>query len=535
MSGFWYTAAIATTASALFAIGTGVGVPLGDNPSRRAAFEALSYRLITSKQLPSRQPAFATESTASSRTVSQRVSRAIDRSADLMSGVKISGVEEETASRREIASKNADRANYEQAVALARLAVDAYQSAQSAETSAESIAFTRREKRLWRRSIQKLSAIPRSAVLYPQANDKKAHYTTLLITAERKVLAADSTFLVDIISDAGLSADKMHITLCQIDVPPESIGTSGLEAKGGFNPDHCRHYQGEQLLASPASLIKLPIAIALLDKVNAESLDLDSKLYIDPDNFTENALGATIEVDKEYPLVQVMDRMIDESNNIATNQLIDYVGRDDIAKTLAEQGYQDTFVDHKLAGDRILPPNPGTQSNRITTDDITTMMVNTYRLSHPGDEELLEALLGQKDQELGYQALQELQSELKVELQSETSSEQGSSGEGSKESASKVEWMGEKTGQNNRMLGTTLAMKIADKRYALTVAIDYGGDPVAIREIVKGIALYLIESGPLVATVDQTSTQQVSSELLSDSVSASLQKKPRLQPLRSRS
>ncbi|MEM8503603.1 MAG: serine hydrolase [Cyanobacteria bacterium P01_D01_bin.1] len=517
MSGFWYTAAIATTASALFAIATGVGVPLGDNPSRRATFEALSYRLITSKQLPSRQPTFAlTGSTAGSRTASQRVSRAIDRSADLISGVKISGVEEETASRREVASKNADRANYEQAVAIARLAVDAYQSAQSAETPAKSIAFTRREKRLWRRSIQKLSAIPRSAVLYPQANDKKAHYTTLLTTAERKVLAADSAFLADIISDAGLSADKMHITLCQIDVPPESIGTSGLEAKGGFNPDHCRHYQGEQLLASPASLIKLPIAIALLDKVDTESLDLNSKLYIDPDNFTENAIGATIEVDKEYPLVQVMGRMIDESNNIATNQLIDYVGRDNIAKTLAEQGYQDTFVDHKLAGDRILPPNPGTQSNRITTDDITMMMVNIYRLSHPGDEELLEALLGQKDQELGYQALQELQSELKVELQSETSSkedsseenssEEDSSEEGRKESASKVEWMGEKTGQNNRMLGTTLAMKIADNRYALTVAIDYGGDPIAIREIVKGIALYLIKSGPLVATVDPTST-----------------------------
>ncbi|MGB3788562.1 MAG: serine hydrolase [Phormidesmis sp.] len=444
MSGFWYTAVIATTASALFVIAGTLGTPRENIASKQA------------------------EQTANQAT--QKSSQAADL---------ISAENEQKLAQAAVIKKNTDRANYEQAIELARQAVDAYQSAQASDNLEVALVFTRREKALWRDSIEKLSAIPRGVALYQQANDKKAQYKNLLATAEQKVLTADSAFLSDIVSDAQLSSEGVHITLCQIDAPSDPIKASTKAERGSLDPNTCRHYQGEQLLASPASLIKLPIAIALLDKAHSEDIDLDSKLYIDPDNFTENAIGATIEVDKEYSLVHVMSRMIDESNNIATNQLIDYVGREDIAKTLAKQGYQDTFVDHKLAGDRILPPNAGTQSNRITTDDITTMMVNTYRLSCPGDEALLQALLSQKDQELGYQALQEV--------------------------GTAVEWMGEKTGQNDRLLGSTLAMKIDGKRYALTVAIDYSGDPVAIRDLVKGVASYLIESGPIVASSDMAS------------------------------
>jgi beta-lactamase class A len=509
MSGFWYTAAIATTASTLLVLGVSLGVSSKNAPSKQAALERASAKLIAAGQVSPNQSGPATL-TATDQNFGLLFSRVSDRSANLTSAAK-----DKKAAKKAVVSKNTNRTNFEQAVAIAREAVDVYQLAQTAQTPEESIALTRREKRLWRRSIQKLSAIPKSATLYPQANDKKAHYTTLLATAERKVLEADSAFLENIISDAQMPSDDIHITLCQIDVPPDSIGISGMEAKGGFNPDHCRHHQGEQLLASPASLIKLPIAIALLDKVSTEKLDLNSQLYIDPDNFTENAIGATIEVDQKYPLVQVMDRMIDESNNIATNQLIDYVGRESIANTMAKQGYRDTFVDHKLAGDRILPPNPGTQSNRITTDDITTMMVNTYRLSRPGDEELLEALLSQKDQELGYQALQELKSEInngEVAGAEAASAEAASeASEASKEAVSEVEWLGEKTGQNNRMLGTTLAMKVDGKRYALTVAIDYGGDPLAIRNLVQGVTKYLIENGPI-ATESQPDINQTGAQ-----------------------
>ena len=76
-------------------------------------------------------------------------------------------------------------------------------------------------------------------------------------------------------------------------------------------------------MASPASLNKLPIAIALLHKADTDSISLSSDLYIEQRNFTEDAEGTKINIRETYSLQQVMAHMIDQSNNVATNQLID--------------------------------------------------------------------------------------------------------------------------------------------------------------------------------------------------------------------
>ncbi len=353
-------------------------------------------------------------------------------------------------------------ARYARAMELANQAVVAYQSAQKTSDPERKLAFTRRERFLWEATIKKLEQVPKAADSYQQAQAKREQYQGLLATAQGKLNEADNAFLRSIIADTGVSLESAHVTLCQI----------GEQIDEPASSKACRHHQGDQLLASPASLIKLPIAIALMDKTIQEGTPLSQKIYIDPQNFTENAEGASIDIDEEYTLAQVVTRMINESNNIATNQLIDYTGRESIAKTLADRGYKNTLVDHKLAGDRILPPNPGTQSNQSTTDDLTAMIAQVYGLENPGDEALLKALHSQQDKELGHQALQDL--------------------------GPAIHWLGEKTGQNDRVLGTTLAMKVGSKRYALTVAVDYGGDPEAIRHIVSGIAKHLLDQGALV-------------------------------------
>ncbi|MGD1865312.1 MAG: serine hydrolase [Phormidesmis sp.] len=361
---------------------------------------------------------------------------------------------------------------YQQAMELANQAVAAYQSAKQASDPAAKISFTQRERSIWQATLQKLASVPADAAIYEQAAEKRSHYQTLLATANSKLTATDNAFLKEIMDSAGVAPEQAHITLCQInDGQFNSIQTKQAAPHSHIN--NCRHHQGDLLLASAASLVKLPIAIALMDKVEQENLSLDDKIYIDPTNFTENAEGASIDIDQEYTLAQVATRMINESNNIATNQLIDYVGRDAIAKTMAERGYTHTLVDFKLAGDRILPPNPGTQSNQITSDDLTAMMVEIYSLKNPGDEELLKALISQRDKELGYAALQDLWPA--------------------------VTWLGEKTGQNDRLIGSTLAIKIGDERYALTVAIDNSGDLHGLQAIIHGIAEHLIETGPLVS------------------------------------
>ena len=346
---------------------------------------------------------------------------------------------------------------------------------------------------LWQATLQKLSEISNDAAVYSEVQAKLTHYRMLLANAESKLDSNENDFLTPIIQAAQAPLNGTHVTLCQID-RNEATSLVSYSRQGGNNPtrstaeqldsqrpfmvrdridtERCRHYQGDTQLASPASLIKLPIAIALLDKAADDNIKLSDKIYIDPNNFTENAAGASIDIGEEYSLEQVMARMINQSNNIATNQLIDYIGRDRIAKTMVTRGYTSTLVDFKLAGDRILPPNPGTQSNQSTTHDITVMMAHTYSLKHPGDEALLRALISQKDQELGYEALKNL--------------------------SPAGEWMGEKTGQNDRLIGSTLVMKVGAERYALTVALDYSADPYAVRAIIRGIAEHLLETGPLV-------------------------------------
>lgn len=422
MPGFWYSTAITAAASALFSISYGISstfiVPGVSSPKWTSFAQADSY------------------------------------------------------TEKSSAKKSPDQQTFDRAMELANHAVAAYQAASREKETTYALVFTQRERTLWQATLQTLERIPASSDLYEQASAKRTQYVGLLANAESKLNAQNANFFVPILKGVGVDASRVHITLCQMDAKPtRSYSPESATDSNKLSMEHCRHHQGDVQLASPASLIKLPIAIALMDKLNTEDIELDTKLYIDPSNFTENAEGASIDIDEEYTIDQVVTRMINQSNNIATNQLIDYVGREKIAQTLTDRGYTDTLVDHKLAGDRILPPNPGTQSNQSTSNDLTAMMVDTYSLQNPGDEALLTALASQTDREFGYQTLKEMGPD--------------------------VAWLGEKTGQNNRVIGTTLAMNVGGDRYALTVAIDNSANPAAIRAIIESTAQYLADYGSL--------------------------------------
>ncbi len=338
--------------------------------------------------------------------------------------------------------------------------------------------------------------------------------------------------------------------------------------KGQLNRDYCRHHQGEKLMASPASLIKIPIAVALAHRTGSEdsntgitasemtatevatkdvgvtdvgvtdvagadtnhtnavaanatnaddkddaddkdidattdasdtganlantdaadatanSVNLDQKIYIDPGNFTENAAGAVIEIGQEYSLRKVMSRMIIDSDNIATNQLIDYLGYADIEQSLKQLGYSQTLVGHKLAGDQVMPQDFGISSNQSSTHEITAMMAQIYAIDTPANRDIMAALSHQADRELGYEAL--------TADSTDDSTANSTAG-------LKIEWLGEKTGQNAEVLASTLAMSIGEDDYVLTVALDNDSDLYGLRQIIRGIADHLSKVGPLIS------------------------------------
>ncbi|MEO1208689.1 MAG: serine hydrolase [Cyanobacteria bacterium J06638_20] len=324
------------------------------------------------------------------------------------------------------------------------------------EDGEETLAELEQQEFLWEAALEQLAQIPEDSIFADLAETKTADYTAILTPVAEEIDRLQSAFLAAIAEETG-RPQAIRISICHL---------SG----------ECRDYKGDTPPASPASLIKLPVAVVLMHKVMNEGLDLDESTYIDPHNWTENANGAKIYVKHEYPLREVMVRMIKESNNIATNQLVDYLGWEYMDNTLQELGYDQTKIRTKLIGDRTAPTrNRSVGRNVMTTNEVTEMMRQVYTFTNPGDEEILDALVGQYDWDFGYLAVKQVKNK-------------------------RIAWIGEKTGQNSKVIGSSLAVKIDDERYVMTVTIDRSGNQRMLRRVIGDVIQSILDDGHLVKT-----------------------------------
>ena len=325
--------------------------------------------------------------------------------------------------------------NLQQAVRLANQAVEAGREQNQSLKSSQKIQF------LWQQSLNNLSEVPQNSFLASLTASKTEEYRKNLTAASFQVKQAKSDFLGSVAKESGLS-DQASISICHLS-------------------RDCVHLRGDLPPVSPASLIKLPIAVALMQKVEKEKISLNKPVFVDPGNFTEDS-STQIVSDQNYPLQTLLEEMIDRSSNIATNQLIDYLSADYINQFLENRGYQVTRVHFKLMGEKIMPANPGNGANRVTVNELTEMMVQIYNGETPGAKLLVETLNRQYDRDLGFAALQ----------------------------GTKAQWLGEKTGENSQVLGTTLAMSIDGEAYVITV-IDSSGSDTQMRQSIAKIADYI--------------------------------------------
>jgi beta-lactamase class A len=326
--------------------------------------------------------------------------------------------------------------NLQQAVRLANQAVEAGREQNQSLKSSQKIQF------LWQQSLNNLSEVPQNSFLASLTASKTEEYRKNLTAASFQVKQAKSDFLGSVAKESGLS-DQASISICHLS-------------------RDCVHLRGDLPPVSPASLIKLPIAVALMQKVEKEKISLNKPVFVDPGNFTEDS-STQIVSDQNYPLQTLLEEMIDRSSNIATNQLIDYLSADYINQFLENRGYQVTRVHFKLMGEKIMPTNPGDGANRVTVNELTEMMVQIYNGETPGAKLLVETLNRQYDRDLGFAALQ----------------------------GTKAQWLGEKTGENSLVLGTTLAMSIDGEAYVMTVIDTTKGSDTEMRQSIAKIADYI--------------------------------------------
>lgn len=254
--------------------------------------------------------------------------------------------------------------------------------------------------------------------------------------------AARSQFLQEIAINSGLS-ESAKITVCNLQ-------------------RECRYLQGNIPPKSAASLIKVPIAVALMHKLTTENIDLDTEIYLDEGNVTEDD-WSKLEANQNYPLRQLLAETIINSSNTAPNQLIDYLNRNYINQLLEKREYRVTRVNSKFIGETTVPVDLGETRNSLTADELTAMMLQIYNQEHPGAGVLIKILSLQRDRELGFAGLQ----------------------------GTNAKWLGEKTGQTSSVLGTTLAMNVASNIYIVTVIDDGNYTEEAIRNSVTQIANYL--------------------------------------------
>lgn len=132
------------------------------------------------------------------------------------------------------------------------------------------------------------------------------------------------------------------------------------------------HYEGNKKLY-PASSIKTLIAISLLKKVDRESINLNNKYKITQTNANKECEKYDCKhwgLDVEHSLRDLIRSMIVDSNNIATNQLIDLVGKEFINKFAKSIGALQTGVVRKLYSNYPAEPEI-TERNFSTSKDLT--------------------------------------------------------------------------------------------------------------------------------------------------------------------
>lgn len=303
-------------------------------------------------------------------------------------------------------------------------------------------------KSLWSEAISSLRQVPPDSDYSDRAAAKIREYQTYYNAIAYDLEVAQSDFLIPIAQNSGLSS-RVKITICHV--------TSRI----------CRRLRGNEPARDAASLMKVPIAVALMHKLTTEKMRLDAPIYVDPGNYTEDA--SPIRVGRNYPVEELLKEAIAHSSNIAPNQIIDYLGWDYINQVLQKRGFEITRVYSKFVGNRTYPQNVAIGRNQTTSDELTEMMLQIYNREHLGDEILIRALEDQYDRALGFAGI-------KV-------------GFGN--------WLGEKTGQTSRVLGTTLAMNLFGETYIITVIDDGFYSEPSIRRFITEISEHIFRSGQL--------------------------------------
>ena len=116
----------------------------------------------------------------------------------------------------------------------------------------------------------------------------------------------------------------------------------------------------------PASMIKMPLAAATAAAVDAGTTSWDAPVATADSNMTFNDAPSPLEPGYRSTVIELVELMIARSDNVATNVLIDHLGREAATSAVARLGLRETAFRRKLSGSLPLiddPPATGRNSH----------------------------------------------------------------------------------------------------------------------------------------------------------------------------
>ena len=118
-----------------------------------------------------------------------------------------------------------------------------------------------------------------------------------------------------------------------------------------------------------ASLIKVPILVDLMIRNYQKEFSLDDLLQIKSDDIVGGA-GVIQHLSlREYSIRDLATLMIIQSDNTATNVLLDFLGVDRVNQTIEQLGLKDTYSSGKL----MVVPNPYPRRSSTSPHDMTQL------------------------------------------------------------------------------------------------------------------------------------------------------------------
>jgi beta-lactamase class A len=141
--------------------------------------------------------------------------------------------------------------------------------------------------------------------------------------------------------------------------------------KTGFQYDH-----NEKQIVSSASIIKLLIMAEAMNQIKNGYLSLQQRVTVNKEDKVEYSILTILETGNSYTLKDIIILMIVQSDNTATNILIDIVGMENINSFTKQIGLGNTILQRKMMD---LKAKEEGRDNLTTSKDMAIFLELLYK------------------------------------------------------------------------------------------------------------------------------------------------------------